>query len=97
LSKKTSDKPLKEAIDQFLELYGMDVKFQEIEIIETYNKLMGQMIASKTEKIWFKSGVLNLRLNSSVLKQELSMNKSKIAEMINENIGKELIQEVIIK
>lgn len=97
MSKKVSDKPLKEAIDRFLELYGMDVKFQEIEVVNTYNKLMGQMIVSKTEKIWFKNGTLNLRLNSSVLKQELNYNKSKIAELINEDLGKELIQEVVIR
>ncbi|MFP5470991.1 MAG: DUF721 domain-containing protein [Bacteroidia bacterium] len=97
MNKKVSDKPLKEAIDRFLELYGMDVKFQEIEVINTYNKLMGQMIVSKTEKIWFKNGTLNLRLNSSVLKQELNYNKSKIAELINEDLGKELIQEVVIR
>jgi 2-phosphoglycerate kinase len=75
----------------------MNTVFDELEIEQTYKELMGKMIVSKTETIWFSKGVLHLRLTSAALKQELSMNKSKIAELINEKLGKELIREVVIK
>lgn len=97
MNKKSSDKPLKEVIDQFLEMYGMDKKFEEIDIQNTYNDLMGKMITSKTESLYFRNGTLYIKLSSAVLRQELSMNKSKIVDLINDKIGKPLIQEVSIK
>lgn len=98
MSKKPShNKPLKEVIDQFLEMNGMDKKFEEIDIQNIYKELMGKMITSKTESLWFKNGVLYIKLSSSVLRQELSMNKGKIAELINQKLGKEVIKEVSIK
>lgn len=92
-----SEKPLKAVIERFLELYKFDKKFEEIDVVNAYKEAMGKMIVSKTDSIWYKKGTLQIRLTSAVLKQELSMNKSKIASIINEKIGKEVITSVIIK
>lgn len=97
MSRSKNDKPLKEVIEKFLELYKMDKKFEEIDVVNAYNVLMGNMITSKTEQIWFRKGVLHIKLNSAVLRQELSMNKSKISSLINEKLGSEVISSVIIK
>jgi hypothetical protein len=97
LSKKEQHKPLKAVIDKFLQVYEMDASMLAVEIEQTYNELMGKMIVSKTESLWFKNGELHLRLTSSVLRQELSMNKSKISQLINEKIGREVIKEVFIR
>lgn len=92
-----SEKPLKEVIDRFLSLYKYDKKFEEIDVVDAYKELMGKMIVSKTESIWYKKGTLQIRLTSAILRQELSMNKSKIAIMINEKLGLDVIKKVIVK
>ena len=97
MSKSENYKPLKAAIDKLLEVYKIDKKFHEIEVKKAYKSLMGNMISAKTEDLWLKKGVLHIRLNSSVLRQELSMNKTKIADMINDKIGEQLIKDVVIK
>lgn len=91
------EKPLKEVIEKFLSLYKMDKKFEEIDVLNAYKDLMGNMINSKTEFIRFRKGKLDIKLSSSVLRQEMSMNKSKIASIINEKLGSEVVEQVVIK
>lgn len=93
----SKEKPLKEVIDKFLEVYKMDKKFKEIDVVNAYKELMGNTIVSKTSYLRFQNGRLDIKLTSSVLRQELSMNKSKISSLINEKLGGEVVEKVIIK
>ena len=93
----SDEKPLKEVIEKFLSLYKMDKKFEEIDVLNAYKELMGNMINSKTEFIRFRKGKLDIKLSSAVLKQELSMNKSKIVSLINDKLGSKIVEQVVIK
>ena len=57
---------------------------------------MGKAIANRTKSVFVKDQKLFVTVESSVLKQELNMNKAQIIELYATELGKVLIKEVVI-
>ena len=57
---------------------------------------MGPTIAGYTSKLYFKDGLLKVYLTSAPLKKELLMGKEKIINIINSEVGEELVTAVEI-
>jgi hypothetical protein len=94
-ARNTKSIPLKDAFESFLKVYNLKSKFNETYLVAYWEKIMGVSIAKRTEKIYIKKGVLFLRLSSSPLAQELLLAKSKVIELLNKEIGEELIKDII--
>jgi Dna[CI] antecedent, DciA len=84
---------LKEIIVKNKLQFGMD----EIDVKAAWKNLMGNGVNSYTKNIAFKNGKLYVELTSSVLREELSLGKSKIIKIINDDFGREVILDVIFK
>lgn len=87
---------LKEAIDNLLDFYRIRSKVVETDIVNSWELLMGKMIANHTTDIYIKGSKLFLKVDSSVLKNELSLMKTSILQRVNERAGKNIIDEIII-
>ncbi|MFT5883879.1 MAG: hypothetical protein ACI9IP_000329 [Arcticibacterium sp.] len=87
--------PMKEALDAFLDSFNLKSKFNETSLVASWEKIMGQTIASRTDKIFVRSGTLFLRITSAPLRQELVLAKSKLISLINREMGHELVNEVV--
>ncbi|MEM7511871.1 MAG: DUF721 domain-containing protein, partial [Bacteroidota bacterium] len=85
---------LGEAIDMFLKKNRLKDQVDIQAVIEEWEVLMGQAISSNTEKIWFQRGVLYVKMTSPVWKQELTMARSKIKELVNRKLKRNLVEEV---
>jgi hypothetical protein len=57
---------------------------------------MGKNIQKYTYKVVYKKGVLYVRLKSSVLKEELTFEKTKVIKLLNQELGKEYVTDLII-
>ena len=57
---------------------------------------MGPSINKYTTQITVRRNKLFVTIESAPLKQELSFGKEKIKKMINEELGEEYIQDVVI-
>ena len=93
---RTNDKPLKEVIEQMLQVYKLRRKFDETAIISAWPELMGKAIANRTHKIYIRDRKLFVQLESSVIRNELMMMRSKILEKMNEKAGAHVIDEVVL-
>lgn len=93
----SNEETLKSAIDRLLKVYKLETRLSEVNIVNSWEKLMGKMIASNTDEIFINNRKLYIRLKSSALRQELSYAKSKIVELINKEAGSDIIDEVILK
>jgi hypothetical protein len=58
---------------------------------------MGNGVNSYTKEVVLKGTTLYVSLNSTVLREELSYGKQKIIKMINEELRKEVIKDVILR
>ncbi|MGK7395864.1 MAG: DUF721 domain-containing protein [Candidatus Cyclobacteriaceae bacterium M3_2C_046] len=95
-TRKSDTSPLSDVIKDLLNAYKIDKKFNQVHIINSWEKVMGKTIAKRTTKIFFKDRVMFLELNSAPLKQELSLKKSKLIKLLQDEFGQELVEDVII-
>lgn len=84
---------LKEIIQSNKLQPGMD----QISVKEAWVSLMGNGVNSYTKNISLKGSTLYVELTSSVLREELSHGKSKIIAMINEELRRDIVKDVILR
>jgi predicted nucleic acid-binding Zn ribbon protein len=91
-----NDKNMKEAIEQMLNVYKIKRKFDETGIIAAWPELVGNMVANRTKQIYIYEKKLFLRIESSVVKNEIVQMRAQIIEKVNEKAGSVLIEDVIL-
>jgi hypothetical protein len=84
---------LKEIIQSNKLQPGMDQVF----VKEAWISLMGNGVNSYTKNVTLKGSTLYVELSSSVLREELSHGKSKIIAMINEELRRDIVKDVILR
>ena len=62
---------------------------------KVWSNVIGKNVSQYTENIYIKNNTLFLKINSSVLKQELSYGKDKIIENFNKEVGSNEIKKII--
>ena len=72
---------------------GMD----QISVKEAWKSLMGNGVNSYTKNVVLKGTVLYVELSSAVLREELSFGKDKITTMLNEELRRDIIKEVVLR
>lgn len=93
--RRTNDKPIKEAIEQMLKVYKLKRRFDETGLIAAWPKMMGKAVASRTTQLYIRDRRLYIKLDSSVLKNELVMIRSQILDKMNEKAGSGVLDEII--
>ncbi|TWI97081.1 uncharacterized protein DUF721 [Mucilaginibacter frigoritolerans] len=93
--RKANDKSLKEAIEQMLQVYKIKRRYDETAVIAAWPELVGKSVANRTKEIYIHDKKLFLRIESSVIKNELMMIRSQIIDKVNENAKGVLIEEII--
>lgn len=86
-----------EAMKEFIKENRLQKGIDKVEVREAWVKLMGNGVNNYTTAIEFRSNTLFISLSSSVLREELSMGKSKIIAMLNEELGKDLIRKLVLR
>ncbi len=94
---KHNEHSLKEVIDKLLKVYKLDGKLAERRLISSWESVMGEMISKHTKDLYIKNQQLFVTLDSSALRNELSLAKTKIIKMLNDSTGQKVINEVIFK
>jgi predicted nucleic acid-binding Zn ribbon protein len=94
-SRRTGVVSLKDAISALLKTYNLKTKFNETYLVAFWEKMMGQTIASRTTQIYVKNKVLFLKIDSSPLRNELLMAKTKLIDLINKDVGEEVVNDVV--
>lgn len=93
--RKPNDITLKEGIGKLLNVYKLKGKFDETTIIALWPELMGKAIGNRTTQIYIAHKKLFVRIESSVIKNELMMVRTGIIEKLNERAGSEVITEIV--
>ena len=87
---------LGDAIQAFLDKHGLKEETTIQTIIQEWPQLMGQPIATNTEKIWFNRGTFYVKMKSPIWRNELQLARMKIRDLINARAKKEIVTQVRI-
>jgi len=93
--RKPNDITLKEGIGKLLTVYRLKGKFDETSIVTLWPEIMGTAVANRTTQIYVAHKKLFVRIESSVIKNELLMVRTGIIQKLNERAGSDVITEIV--
>lgn len=93
--KRIEPKSIDEIIREAFERAGMTDKVAQQKACYLWPEVVGPGINRYTFKRYVEDGVLHVYLTSSVLKNELSFNRSALVEQINRAVGEHAITSIV--
>ena len=96
MSRYPEEKPIGEVIKKLLKVYRMRGKLLEYDVQKAWEQVLGNSIASQTEKVSFREGVLYVKVYSPALKEELRFSVDKLMLHMNQTLGETLIRKVVL-
>lgn len=84
--RQKNEHSLAEVIKILKEKYGWSEKMLEVAAKNAWFKLLGPVAVNHTESIQYNRQTLTVKLNSSVLREELWMHKERVLQALNEEL-----------
>jgi len=90
-------KSLKSVLNKLIDKNSLSSGLNNVKFQSLWEKTMGVNVNSYTTEIHVKNKTLYVSLSSSVLRQELSYGKQKIIDLINDEIGTNIINKIVLR
>lgn len=98
MAKRTSNESsISEVLQQFIQVNKLEAGMDKIDVEQAWKSLMGNGVNSYTQEVILKGSTLYVKLTSAVLREELSYGKQKIITMLNEELRKEIVKDLILR
>jgi hypothetical protein len=92
-----NESPIGDVLKAFIETNKLQDGMDKIDVQAAWKSLMGNGVNSYTKEVMLKGSTLYVSLTSAVLREELSYGKTKIISMINEELRKEVVTEIVLR
>ncbi|EDP94388.1 DUF721 domain-containing protein [Kordia algicida OT-1] len=93
----TEHRTISEVLKDFVSEHRLEDGLDKIDARDAWIKIMGSGVNTYTTNVILKNDTLYVSLSSAVLREELSYGKEKIIRLLNESLGKELIQNLVLR
>mgnify|MGYP001411481672 FL=1 len=90
-------KSIKSIIENFIDQDKISNGIFNVKIKEAWEKAVEKKIFDYTREIYVKKDVLFIKVSNPILKQEILYSRQKVIDLINEDLGKELIKKIVLK
>ena len=91
------ESPIGDVLKQFITQNKLEAGMDVVNVRDAWKNLMGNGVNNYTTEIQLKGSILYVALSSAVLREELSYGKDKIIKMINEELRKDLVTNLILR
>ncbi len=88
------EKSIKDLLNSVFKSYNQGYKYEETSVINSWDQIVGSMIAKNTSKIFINKKVLYLTLSSPALKNELRYHKLVLIDKINDFAEQKIINDI---
>jgi predicted nucleic acid-binding Zn ribbon protein len=85
-----------DAIQELLKTYHIKSKFDEANLVQSWERLVGKPVAKRTKKVYVRNKVLFVELDSPGMKNDLAMHKPQILDLFAREFGPGVISEIIL-
>ena len=98
MAKRTSNESsILDVLQQFIQVNRLEAGMDKIDVEQAWKNLMGNGVNSYTQEVILKGTTLYVKLTSAVLREELSYGKQKIITMLNEELRKEVVKDLVFR
>lgn len=91
------ESPIGDVLKQFISQNKLEAGMDIVNVRDAWKNLMGNGVNNYTTEIQLKGSTLYVALSSAVLREELSYGKEKIIKMINEELRKDLVTNLVLR
>ncbi|MEK9603984.1 MAG: DUF721 domain-containing protein [Flavobacteriaceae bacterium] len=95
--RKFEPQSISKVLSEIVESKALIAGITNARVNELWYELMGAHMSNYTEKITLKGNTLFISLNNAALREELSYGKDKIMTMMNDQLGKVVIEKLILR
>jgi predicted nucleic acid-binding Zn ribbon protein len=95
--RRSKTQSLAEVMNDYIKEMNLGKKLKEIDIIDSWEEIVGKAIASRTSKVYIIDNILYVNLKSSIVRNELIMIKEALREKLNNRSGEEVIKDIVIR
>jgi hypothetical protein len=92
-----NDSPIGDVLKAIISNNKLQPGIDQVSVKDAWKNLMGNGVNTYTRAIALKGSTLYVELTSAVLREELSYGKDKIIKMVNEELGREVVKEVVLR
>jgi hypothetical protein len=86
-----------DVLKQIIQVNKLQPGMDQIDVKQAWQNLMGNGVNSYTKNVALRGSTLYVELSSSVLREELTHGKSKIIAMINEELRRDVVKDVVLR
>jgi predicted nucleic acid-binding Zn ribbon protein len=95
--RKSKTESLRDVLKNFVQENHLERKLNEVELIHSWESVMGKTIMRYTKKLNIHNKVLFVETTSPMVRNELIMMREEIRQRLNEVVGEEIITAIIFK
>jgi hypothetical protein len=92
-----NESPISDVLKAFIENNKLQSGMDKIDVEKAWKELMGNGVNTYTKEVILKGTTLYVTLSSSVLREELSHGKQKIISMLNDELRKDVVKELVLR
>ena len=81
-------------VKDYLRQEGLETPLNQYRLIQSWGDVMGAGIMRYTGDIFIRNQTLWVKINSSILRQELEIGRKQIVRRLNEYVGAQVITDV---
>ncbi len=93
--KRQQAKTLKELIGEYLREEGLETPLNEHRAVQVWPEVAGPAIAKMTSKVEMRNSCLYVKVSRPALRQDLTMNRTLLAQRINEKVGAQVVEQIV--
>lgn len=98
MAKRLSNQsPIGDILKEIIQQNRLQPGIDQVSVKDAWKNLMGNGVNSYTRNVVLKGSTLYVELTSAVLREELSYGKDKIIKMLNEELRREVVKDVILR
>ena len=93
----SNESPISDILKEIIQSNKLQPGIDQVSVTDAWKSLMGNGVNSYTRNVVLKGSTLYVELTSAVLREELSYGKDKIIKMINEELRREVVKDVVLR
>ncbi|WP_396182740.1 DciA family protein [Flavobacterium sp.] len=93
----SNESTISDVLKVFIENNKLQSGMDKIDVEKAWKDLMGNGVNTYTKEVILKGSTLYVTLTSSVLREELSHGKQKIIIMLNDELRKDVVKELVLR
>ena len=91
---RKKEQKLESLIQQFMRQQGLETPLNEYRAVQAWPDIVGPAIARYTGQIFIRNSILYVQIRSAALRENLTYQRTLLAQRVNSQVGAQVIQEI---